>query len=1064
MAGTMLIGAPAHADTTVTNFTSSCQAKSVLTVDKSVAASMTVDAPASVAPGETFTYRIKPNASSYPNSDSGATTTNLSRLKYDYAIPDNTTFVSAAIVPGTAIGLDNVAPNVLRVNDAGAVDNAAGTIVRLSGNNEVIGNGSNNNTSNEGGIRVPKSKKNLDGSTNSNGDTWYQLPAVDITVTAGASGVIQPKLRLAGSASSYGNDQNFSTSLAKASFLGGTQWAPTRCIPSDNKGPLNAGGGPLATINIVASQVSTTTTLSAPATAETGAQVTLTANVAPGAATGSVQFQDNGNNIGSPVAVSGGAASLNHTFASAGSHSITAVFTATGNFTGSMSAAQTVTVSDPTPVDVTTTLGLTVPQNAETGTAVDLTANVTPSNAAGTVQFKDNGNNIGSPVTVAAGAATLSHTFAAAGAHAITADFVGAPGFAGSAAGAQTVTVTDPVVPDTQTTTTVTAPATAETGGQVTLSATVAPVPTGGTVQFKVAGNAVGAAVNVDNAGHASMPYTFNAAGSYAVTAEYSGATGFTASTASAQTVTVSDPTPVDVTTTLALTVPQNAETGGAVDLTANVTPANAQGTVQFKDNGTNIGSPVAVASGAATLSHAFVAAGSHSITAEFVGATGFTGSTAGAQTVTVTDPVVPDTQTTTTVSAPASAETGAQVTLSATVAPVPTGGTVQFKVAGNAVGAAVNVDGSGHASLPYTFNAAGSYAVTAEYSGATGFTASTGSAQTVTVSDPTPVDVTTTLGLTVPATAETGAVVNLTAAVTPSNAQGTVQFKSNGVNIGSPVTVSGGTAVLSHTFAAAGAQAITAEFTGATGFTGSVASAQTVTVSDPTPVDAATTTILSVPGNAKTGEAQDLVATVYDNGTEEVIPSAGTVQFFDGGAAIGSAQVTNGVATLNHTFTTTGTHTITATFSGATGFTGSTADAKQVVVTTPTPVDVETATVVTAPANATVGTQVQLSAQVTGAGNATVTGTVQFFDGQTPIGDAVQVVNGAATLNHTFTTKGAHSIHAVFSGGQGVAGSTSGAQTVQVSGGGSPTGSLGNLGSLTAILGDLLGGLKFGS
>ncbi len=55
------------------------------------------------------------------------------------------------------------------------------------------------------------------------------------------------------------------------------------------------------------------------------------------------------------------------------------------------------TVSDPTPVDVETTLGLTVPQTAETGAAVDLTANVTPSNAQGTVQFKDNGNNIGSP-------------------------------------------------------------------------------------------------------------------------------------------------------------------------------------------------------------------------------------------------------------------------------------------------------------------------------------------------------------------------------------------------------------------------------------------------------------------------------------------------------------------------------------------------------------------------------------------------------------------------------------------------------------------------------------------
>ncbi|RVW06928.1 Ig-like domain repeat protein [Prescottella agglutinans] len=1056
--GVMLVGAPANADTTVTNFNSSCQAKSILTVDKTVGASMTVDAPASVAPGETFTYRIKPNASSYPNSDSGATTTNLSRLKYDFAIPDNATFVSAAVVPGTAINLDNVAPNVLRVSEAGVVDNVAGPIIRLSGNNEVVGNGSNNSTNSEGGIRVPKAKKNLDGSTNSNGDSWYQLPAVDITVTAGASGVIQPKLRTNGSASSYGNDQNFSTSLARASFLGGTQWAPTRCIASDNKSAPNAGAGPLATINIVASQVSTTTNLTAPTTAETGAPVTLTANVAPTNATGSVQFQDNGANIGSPVAVAGGAASLNHTFTSAGSHSITAVFTGTGNFTGSTSSAQTVTVSDPTPVDVETTLGLAVPQNAETGTAVDLTANVTPSNAAGTVQFKDNGANIGTPVTVAGGAATLSHTFAAAGAHSITAVFTGAPGFTGSTAGAQTVTVTDPVVPDVETTTTVSVPANAATGADVTLTANVAPQNAAGTVQFTADGANIGAPVTVTN-GVATLQHAFQTAGVHAIGAAFTGDTGFASSTAAqTQNVTVTDP---DVATTTALTVPQNAETGASVDLTANVSPTNAAGAVQFQDNGANIGAPVQVSNGVATLSHQFTSAGSHSITATFTGGSGFAGSTAGAQTVTVTDPVVPDTQTTTTVSAPAGAETGEQVTLSAAVAPVPAGGTVQFKVGGNAVGAPLAVDASGHASMPYAFNAAGSYAVSAEFSGAPGFTASTAAAQNVSVTDPAPQDVETSLALGVQATADTGDDVDLTATVTPANAQGTVQFSINGSPVGAAVPVSGGTATLSHLFDAAGSFSVTAAFTGGAGFTNSAAGAQTITVTDPTPVDAATTTILSVPGNAKTGEAQDLVATVYDNGTEEVVPSVGSVEFFDGGTPIGTAQVVNGVATLSHTFTTAATHTITATFSGATGFTGSTADAKQIVVTVPTPVDVETATVVTVPGNATVGTSVQLSAQVTGAGNAAVTGTVQFFDGVTPIGDAVQVINGVATLNHTFTTSGAHSIRAEFSGGQGVADSASSAQTVQVSGNNSGGGSLGNL---SAILRDLLGGLNFGS
>ncbi|MFC9519196.1 beta strand repeat-containing protein [Nocardiaceae bacterium NPDC056970] len=1254
MAGVMLVGAPANAATTTTNFTSACVAASTIgDQPQNVGASMTVDAPAQVAPGEVFTYRIQPNASSYPDKQSIATTTNLSRLKYDYELPANTEWVSGAVVAGTAVGLDNVAPNVLLVNDSGTAD-PNGRVIRLSGNNQVAGNGPSTSTNSEGGIRVPKTKKNLDGSNSSDSATWFRLPAIDITVRALNPGVIQPRVRIEGNAQNYGAYEGFSTSLAKASAgILGTQWAPTRCVPRNDKGqPLNAGAGPLATINVVAAQASTTTSLTAPGTAETGTPVTLTATVAPNNATGSVQFKDNGTDIGTAVPVSGGTASLNHSFTTAGSHSVTAVFTATGNFTGSTSAASTVTVSDPTPVDVETALGLTIPQNAETGTAVDLTANVTPSNAQGTVQFKDNGTNIGSPVTVAAGAATLSHPFAAAGSHSITAEFTGAPGFTGSVAGAQTVTVTDPVVPDvettttvsapanaatgapitltanvaptnatgtvqftangsdigspatvsngvatlqhtfsaagvqaigavfsggagfagstaaqtqnvtvtdpdvatttsltvpqnaetgtavdltanvlpagatgtvqfqdngtdigdavtvsngvatlshafttagshsitasfsggagfagsaasaqtvtvtdpavpdTETTTTVTVPGTAETGASVTLSAAVAPVPTGGTVQFKVAGANVGTPVNVDGSGHATMPYTFNAAGAYDVSAVYSGTTGFATSTASAQSVTVSDPASSDVETALELQVPATAETGVAANLTATVTPANAAGTVQFSVDGNPVGTPQAVSGGTATLSYPFASAGTKSVTAAFTGGTGFANSSAGAQTVTVTDPAVPDTETTTTVSVPATAETGTSVTLSAAVAPVPTGGTVQFKVAGANVGTPVNVDGSGHATMPYTFNAAGAYDVSAVYSGTTGFATSTASAQSVTVSDPAPQDEDTTLAVAVQATAETGDDVDLTATVTPANAQGAVQFSVNGSPVGIPVAVSGGTATLSHTFAAAGSFSVTAAFTGGAGFANSTAGAQTVVVSDPIPVDVVTTTMLSVPGNAKTGEAEELYATVYNSTTSEVVPSGGTVEFFDGATSLGTAAVIDGVATLSHTFTTVGTHTITATFSGATGFAGSDAAAKQVSVTVPTPVDVETATVLTVPANAAKGAAVQLSVQVTGAGNAPVSGTVQFFDGATPIGDAVQVVNGVAVLNHTFTTAGAHSIHAVFSGGQGVADSTSGSQTIQVSGGNS-----GNIfGSLSGILGGLLGNLNFGS
>ncbi|MBM4618432.1 hypothetical protein GS540_29800 [Rhodococcus hoagii] len=62
--------------------------------------------------------------------------------------------------------------------------------------------------------------------------------------------------------------------------------------------------------------------MSVPADAATGASVTLTANVAPANATGTVQFTANGVDIGSPAPVSNGVATLQHTFTTAGVQAI----------------------------------------------------------------------------------------------------------------------------------------------------------------------------------------------------------------------------------------------------------------------------------------------------------------------------------------------------------------------------------------------------------------------------------------------------------------------------------------------------------------------------------------------------------------------------------------------------------------------------------------------------------------------------------------------------------------------------------------------------------------------
>ncbi len=170
---------------------------------------------------------------------------------------------------------------------------------------------------------------------------------------------------------------------------------------------------------------STTTTLDVAPTSPqvAGTSIGLTAHVAPASASGSVQFLDGASPIGSPVAVAGGTAQTSSSSLTAGSHSLTAAFTATnpGAFGDSTSAATPFTITQPSAVVTTTALSV----NTGTGVGfspVGLTATVTPSNAAGKVTFTDGAAVVG---TTAAGSGTFSLTTSALapGSHTITATF-----------------------------------------------------------------------------------------------------------------------------------------------------------------------------------------------------------------------------------------------------------------------------------------------------------------------------------------------------------------------------------------------------------------------------------------------------------------------------------------------------------------------------------------------------------------------------------------------------------------------------------------------------------------
>ncbi len=176
-----------------------------------------------------------------------------------------------------------------------------------------------------------------------------------------------------------------------------------------------------------------------------GTSVTFTATETPATA-GSVQFADNGANLGAAVAVDGtGKATFTTSTLAAGSHSITAAFTPSGTgFTGSTSSALAYTVNPAAATPTTTALAVSPANTAQQFSTVTLSATVSPAAAAGTVQFTDGTTNIGAPVTVSGGAATLTTSTLAVGAHSFTATFTpaNATAYVGSASAAVPYQVT----------------------------------------------------------------------------------------------------------------------------------------------------------------------------------------------------------------------------------------------------------------------------------------------------------------------------------------------------------------------------------------------------------------------------------------------------------------------------------------------------------------------------------------------------------------------------------------------------------------------------------------------
>ncbi|MFZ9793126.1 MAG: beta strand repeat-containing protein, partial [Gemmataceae bacterium] len=551
------------------------------------------------------------------------------------------------------------------------------------------------------------------------------------------------------------------------------------------------------------------------------------------------------------------------------------------------------------------------------GTPVTLTATVTggSNQKAGTVTFKDGSTVIGTAkVDPGTGVATLITDALASGSHNLTAEYSGNTAFLPSSSN----TVTQ-VVRTVSTTTVTSSNLSAAYQSSVTFTATLGSTNATGTVDFYDGSTRIAQGVALSS-GVATFTTSNLSAGSHSITAVYNGDSSFTTSTSSAiiQSVIATS------STALASSASSAVAYNTAVTFTATVTGSagTPTGTVQFYIGDTALGSPVTLnGSGVATYtslvnsgSNANVPlpAGNLGIRAVYSGDSSYSNSTSS-----VVTQVVNATTATVVSSAGGSSLLGSTATFVARVtntsgANSPTAALVSFYegsiLLGTASASPVATTNYSEATFTISNLGAGNRSITAVYAGDPQTFFSNSESQSFTHS--VVLNTTTTVTAT-PANAFQNDQVTFSATVARTSAgatpTGTVTFFNGNTQIGTAVTLVNGVATLQTTFANAGSQNISAQYSGNNGVTSTSEGTITKQISE---TQTSSTVVTSSAIAAANGSPVTFTATVSgQTGTP-----TGTVTFFDGNTQLGSAvTLVNGVATMQTSTLSNGNHFIRA-------------------------------------------------------------------------------------------------------------------------------------------------------
>jgi Glycosyl hydrolases family 28/Bacterial Ig-like domain (group 3) len=226
-------------------------------------------------------------------------------------------------------------------------------------------------------------------------------------------------------------------------------------------------------LTVTVTAAPTTTMLGTVATPiAAGTMPTLTATVAStaGTPTGVVTFYSNGTAIGTGTLTGGVAMLSTYAFPAAGTFSITAGFSAQGNYGASTSTAELLTVY--TTAITTTSISFSAnPVAAGVPSTIKATVAAASGTPTGTVSFSANGIQIGPAQTLSGGTASISYTFGVVSSEAITTSYTPTGNY-GVSSGSATLTVANPVTMTASATT----PASINPGSNATSTITIVPV------------------------------------------------------------------------------------------------------------------------------------------------------------------------------------------------------------------------------------------------------------------------------------------------------------------------------------------------------------------------------------------------------------------------------------------------------------------------------------------------------------------------------------------------------------------------------------------------------------